>query len=254
MKYILKKQAKKIYFTCFQKKKKMSNGIVLTYLHQRKVKNDQLVVVFSSLTKKNPYAYNYVQTLKGVACHRLFILDNFGSKKRGVFYLGENGSMDVRDAVEELIRQIIKKNKIKTVIFTGTSKGGFAALYMGIRMDVQSIIVGSPIVSIKSFLEGVSNEKQLFKAMSQSKKDLYSYDFLLLDLIATKSFSGKIYLQYSSREEINEFHTLILINQLNKYKYNLETNEQTYSKHEDVRLFFPDFLRHIIMTSIGIKI
>ncbi|AQY51337.1 hypothetical protein [Paenilisteria weihenstephanensis] len=243
MKKLLRSQMKKIYFTCFQKKKKMSNGIELTYLHYKKVKSDQLVVVFSAMTSgDNKYAYNYIRTLKEMSCNRLFILDNFGLEKRGVFYLGENGSMDVRDAVEELIQQIVKQDNIRKTIFSGSSKGAFAALYIGIRMSVQHIIIGSPIVQIKLYLEGIANENALFKTISQSQNNSNLYDELLLDTISEFDYAGKIYLQYSSNEETYQPHTQSLIKQLKQYNYEMELNEQAYLKHEDTRLFFPVFL------------
>ncbi|KGL41322.1 hypothetical protein BMT55_03390 [Listeria newyorkensis] len=243
MRKLLRAKVKDLYFTFAQRKKKMSNGIELTYLHQGRHSSKQLIVVFSSLTKERKYTFNYIRTLKNVPCQRLFILDNFGLDKRGVFYLGENGNMEVRDAVEELIRQIIRKNKIKNTAFSGSSKGAFAALYLGIRMGVQNIIVGSPIVHIRTFLEGIANEKSLFRVMSQSQNKLDMYDKLLINTIANYDYKGKVYLQYSLNEEIYKLHIQGLITQLKQHDYELVLDKQAYPMHEDARLFFPDFLK-----------
>lgn len=255
MKYVLKNKLKTIYFNFVQKKKKLSNGTELTYLHQGRKSSNQLIVTFSSLTTERKYAYNYIRTLNQVRCHRLFILDNFGLNKRGVFYLGENGSMDVRDAVEELIREVVRKKNIKKVIFSGSSKGAFAAMYMGIRMNVQTIIVGSPIVYVKTFLEGIENGEALFKAMSQSQNKESLYDELLINTITQYDYAGKIYLQYSLNEEIYNWHIHTLLQHLKKQNYELIVDEQTYQKHEDARLFFPEFLKEKLKICIkeGVK-
>lgn len=255
MKYVFRNRMKMIYFAFVQREKKMSNGTELTYLHQGKKTSNQLIVTFSSLTTERKYAFNYIRTLNQVPCQRLFILDNFGLDKRGVFYLGENGSMDVRDAVEELIREVVRKNNVKNVIFAGSSKGAFAALYMGIRMNVQTIIVGSPIVYIKTFLEGIENGKALFKAMSQSQNKESLYDELLLNAISHYDYTGKVYLQYSLKEEIYDPHIHTLLQKFNKQNYELIVEEQSYSLHEDARLFFPGFLKEKMKICIkeGVK-
>lgn len=246
MRNLLRAKVKGLYFTFAQRKKKMSNGVELTYLHQGRHSSNQLIVVFSSLTKERKYAFNYIRTLKKVPCQRLFILDNFGLDKRGVFYLGENGSMQVRDAVEELIRQIIRENKIGKTTFSGSSKGAFAALYLGIRMGVQNIIVGSPIVHIKAFLEEIANEKPLFKVMSQSQKKLDLYDVLLIKTISDYEYKGRVYLQYSLNEEIYKSNIQDLIEELKRHDYELVLDKQAYLMHEDTRLFFPAFLKEKI--------
>lgn len=51
-----------------------------------------LIVVFSSFPGKWRKArYNYVSTLSKTPANKLFILDNFGYRKKGSYYLGKTG-------------------------------------------------------------------------------------------------------------------------------------------------------------------
>ncbi|EUJ63946.1 hypothetical protein [Listeria fleischmannii] len=103
---------RKGYFCIKQKKQKMSNGVTLTFYMKESSRSEDLLVVFSALPVVGSSVYNYVRTLDDVDCNKLYILDNFGENKAGVFYLGEDGTMDVKEAVIELIEDIrkIKKN------------------------------------------------------------------------------------------------------------------------------------------------
>lgn len=241
MKKNLRRWMRKGYFCIKQKKQKMSNGVTLTFYMKESLRSEDLLVVFSALPVVGSSVYNYVRTLDDVDCNKLYILDNFGENKAGVFYLGEDGTMDVKDAVIELIEDIRKIKKIKQTIFSGTSKGGFAALYLGIELQVNRIIVGSPIVKIKLFLQETLEKRAVFKAMA-GENEKYNYNHLLLQSIEENHFDGEIYLQYSELEEIYKTQICELIQILGKKEYKLSKENGMYNEHLDTRIFFPKYL------------
>ncbi|SQC71708.1 Uncharacterised protein [Listeria fleischmannii subsp. fleischmannii] len=239
---------RKGYFYIKQKRQKMSNGITLTFYMKENTESEDLLVIYSALPVKGSSVYNYVRTLDDVNCNKLYILDDFGENRAGVFYLGENGTMDVRDAVKELITNIQKNKKIQHTFFSGTSKGGFAALYLGIDMQVDKIIVGSPIVKVKHFLQDTEEKRAVYRGIT-GEKEKYEYNHLLLQRIQEQQFDGEIYLQYSELEEIYENQIDELVETLEKNKYTLSKENGMYSKHLDTRFFFPMYLRKIFNTS-----
>ncbi|EMG26743.1 hypothetical protein [Listeria fleischmannii] len=117
MKKELRRWMRKGYFYIKQKRQKMSNGITLTFYMKENTESEDLLVIYSALPVKGSSVYNYVRTLDDVNCNKLYILDDFGENRAGVFYLGENGTMDVRDAVKELITNIQKKQKKFSIHF-----------------------------------------------------------------------------------------------------------------------------------------
>lgn len=64
-----------------------------------------------------------MNTLKTINANQLFILDDFGYKKQGSYYLGENGDWFLPNMIESLIKTIKAKNNIKQVVMIGSSKG-----------------------------------------------------------------------------------------------------------------------------------
>src|SRR5690606_31417746 len=95
-------------------------------------KSDKLLVVFSAMVGEGQSpVYNYVIKFNNIKCNKLYILDEYGYQKRGSYYLGENNNFFIDKAVTKLIDFISNEHGFnrKNIITTGTSKGGFAALY-----------------------------------------------------------------------------------------------------------------------------
>lgn len=102
-----------------------------------------LVIGFQACNDAGP-RYNYVKTLKSCKVNRLFIKDDLGPRHLGDYYLGENGTFSVENDVFELINNFISKLKPQSIVFIGSSKGGYAALNFGICFPSSNIIIASP--------------------------------------------------------------------------------------------------------------
>src|SRR5690606_37821366 len=93
------------------KREKVFNGErKIKYVFQKTFrKTNRLVIVFSAFSAKGkPPSYNYVRTLEGIGCNKLFILDDFGS--RVSYYLCENKDFSIERSVISLIEKIVKEN------------------------------------------------------------------------------------------------------------------------------------------------
>lgn len=123
----MKKMLKKIFYKMFimfnERTYKMKNGKKIKYLFFKK-KSNELIISFSGFSEKNEKPkYNYVKTLKSINKNQIYILDDFGYKQSGSYYLGEKGDYFLEEEIPKLINKIKNKYKIKKVYTIGTSKG-----------------------------------------------------------------------------------------------------------------------------------
>ena len=126
------------------------------YFEKAKLNNkNKLMIIFSAFSTDEA-KYNYISTLKTCDCNKLFILDDFGSK--GTYYLGLKGDFNIETSVMALISYIMSKNKIlfSNVISIGSSKGGSAAIYFGLKYNFGDVIAGAPQYKIGTYLSDLS--------------------------------------------------------------------------------------------------
>lgn len=114
-----------------------------------------LIVIFSAFANdKSPirHPYHHLRLLEGIPVHRLYIQDTYG--KNGVYYLCNDMDFGVADAVEALIRKVQRSlgcDDAHTIPF-GSSKGGSAALYFGLRLDLAHVFSAVPQFRIGTYL------------------------------------------------------------------------------------------------------
>ena len=117
--------------------------------------SEKLVVIFSGFNgpdAERQQSYNYIRSLINLNVNKLFILDNHGD--RGSYYVGNIDQGSVEMSVFELIEFQRRKLEItrKNVILCGSSKGGSAALYFGLKYGYGEVISGAPQIKISDYL------------------------------------------------------------------------------------------------------
>jgi accessory secretory protein Asp2 len=121
---------------------------------------DKLIVVFQAINRKP--GYNYIKTLSGIHAHRLYIKDDYGEdpNTRTSYYLGKHRSFDIAEKVQKLLITISSSLGIRPrdFILSGSSKGGFAALYHGYRFGAGHILPGGPQIFLGDFLNSLSKD------------------------------------------------------------------------------------------------
>lgn len=237
----------KIYIRMAQKRYKR-----LKYIYQRE-KSKTLVVSFSGFPGNTCAKYNYINTLKEVNAHRLFILDDFGYKKQGSYYLGEEGDWFVPEMVIELIKKIQSENKIEHVVMIGSSKGGTAALYFAIKMEADSCVIGAPQFYLGDYLNIDKHMDILKGIVGRIEKDsIQKLNSILPECISSASSKKpNVYIHYSPMEHTYREHIADLIHELKKYEYAVvEDSNYKYTEHRDVAKFFPLYLTKILKEEI----
>ena len=200
---------------------------------------DKLIIVFSAFSNDKP-KYNYINTLSTYDCNKLYILDNYGSK--GTYYLGLNGSLEIETAVMSLICKIISENniKFKNIISVGSSKGGSAALYYGMKYNFGNIIIGAPQYKIGTYLCDLSIKtyaEEIFGDRSIANR--IKYDNLIRLISNNKS---KIYLLTSDGD--NQYDRVLKSFEYVSEELNLDLtiDKCEIAHHNDIAKEFPNYL------------
>ncbi len=121
-------------------------------LYDPEVASGSLVVAFSPDHPVDvPPRYYFTRALMGLACPRLFVLDDQGPREplaRPCWYLGRNRVFDVADSILTLMEATARELGVprRRVITCGGSKGGWAALYFGARFGAGHVVAGEPQV------------------------------------------------------------------------------------------------------------
>ena len=171
----------------------------------------------------------------------------------GGYYLGEYPEFKFESATIELINHTIRSYGIKKCYFCGSSKGGWAALNIGLRFNESygaGIIVGAPQFYLGKYLRGDANRVTLegICGKEDSEKVIKVLDTYLKNTIVDNSKGKKqrIYIHYSTKEHTYEEHIVSLIDELKKFNYEIICEEKEYLNHNDVGIYFPQFLLKIL--------
>lgn len=209
-------------------------------------KSKDLLIVFTACTKVGQTArYNYIRTVEGYKCNKLFILDDFGFDNRGAYYLGKDKDFAIEKDVKILIEKIIKELNIRRSVFIGSSKGGYAALYFGLDFKNSSIITGAPQYKLGNYLNLPGHENILKYIMGDTEETSIDYLNLLMKrkLEEKKNNNNKIYLHYSINEENYVSDLEHLIKDVEYFNIELIKDEETYSGHAELTNYFPGFIK-----------
>ncbi|MGG7141917.1 accessory Sec system protein Asp2 [Clostridium nigeriense] len=231
----------KVIKKSFINEKIHNSNLGIRYYFKKAIFNnkDKLIIVFSAFSNDKP-KYNYINTLSTYDCNKLYILDNYGSK--GTYYLGLNGDLEIETAVMSLISKIVSENNInfKNIISIGSSKGGTAALYYGMKYNFGNIIVGSPQYKIGTYLCDLSIKTYADEIFGdRSIANRIKYDNLIRLICNNKS---KIYLLTSDGD--NQYDRV-----LKSFEYvseelnlNLKIDKCDIKNHNDIAKEFPKYL------------
>ena len=232
----------------------------LKYICETHPKSDSLIVVFSGCTGAGvPARYNYMRTLRDIPCNKLFILDDYGLDRRGGYYLGEYPDFHFEQATTALIRDTIKRTHVKHCYFAGSSKGGWAGLLFGIKLDLpveKHVIIGAPQYLLGQYLYHPANRITFDGICMQNNESdvVAALDHYLQNVIhagSTAANKPDVYLHYSDKEQTYQEHIAFLIEDLKQNGYQLIEDVADYEDHDEVSSFYPAFLLDSLKKSMS---
>lgn len=228
----------------------------LKYLLYKKTNSKKLLVVFQAINK-NP-TYNYVGLLRDENVHKLYIKDVYGKEKltKTSYYLNYNTSFDVENSVVRLVEKVLDEVglNMKDVIFAGSSKGGFAALYYAYKLGAGHVIAGGPQILLGNYLSKGHDEQTIGKNIFDSmfgeinETNISVANEILSDLLgltAHKNVDVNIHVGYWEphfKDHIEPFMRLAAENQIT----NITLHMNDYETHSGLATYFPPFFKRTV--------
>ena len=227
----------------------------LRYILQANRRSDTLIVCFSGFGNGGAAKYNYVNTLTALQVNKLFILDDFGYKKQGSYYLGENGEWFLPDMILSSIHQIQIEREIKHLVMVGSSKGGSAALYYAIKGEAEACIIGAPQYFLGDYLR-IDKHLPILEGIMGSISDdcIQKLNAVISDCVKSDTTNKpRVYIHYSPKEHTYPEHLVEMICDLKQCGYTVvEDADYDYIDHGEVAKHFPQYLLSVL-TKQGIE-
>jgi len=121
--------------------------------------SDKMLICFTTL---GPNIYERIRMFwnedESWDINYLFISDNNGEHKGGLYYLGNNENYYIEKQTMALIDHVCNQQNIKTMYTIGSSMGGYAAIYYGLKLKLDGVIAVVPQVN-KEIIEQLGWQK-----------------------------------------------------------------------------------------------
>lgn len=226
-----------------KEKKHYAWGTRVKYMFYFNETSDTLVVSFPGCSP-NSAKYNYMRTLLPFKCNKLFLLDDFGDNHQGCYLIEDN----TEKCVIELIESIVKKTKAKTIIFLGSSKGGYSALNFSFLIPNVTVVIGAPQYYLGKYLDTpgtLTNLKYIIgDEITAEKKD--RLDNRLRQQILNSRYKPKhVYIHYSEKEHTYPDHVKDMLTDLRKANIDITEDIKDYHEHEQLVEYYPAFLKSV---------
>ena len=154
-------------------------------------------------------------------------------------------------AVNALITHIIHEHDILQTIFCGSSKGGYAALNFGLEQSNSIIIAGAPQYYLGYYLSHRKSPELMNIVLGTdcTPSMIEELDTRIYKKIVgfRNKYQGKIYLHFSDQEHTYQEHIQHLLSDLNSNNFDYYEDRMSYLQHDDVAIYFPQYLKKILL-------
>lgn len=176
------------------------NGYEIQFiLKPRKKDINHLVVLFNGYRH---HGWDFGNAINFIKCNVLFIVDVFQGNQS--CYLGKEQNFCFAEIIPILIDKVLNKLCLSRYDCTllGVSKGGFAALYIGIKYNFSNIVSSVPVANLGDWMKDY-DMKIATHVMGNgfNNEIIEKYNMVLFDAIAQDvNINKKIYLFYSEND------------------------------------------------------
>lgn len=210
---------------------------------EEKLKN-HLIIVFSAFSTEYIYNFNYIETLKEFKTNKLFILDDFDAK--GSYYLGKDSNFSIESAVISLILNKCAEHNISmnNIITLGSSKGGYSALYFGVKYSFGNIITLAPSLFLGTFLKKHHPEMlEYILGGSTYADEMYLNNLIYKLFNNNEGYKPNIKIMVGTKDSRKESHIKPFINYLNSKEYPYDYDLIEGVDHSQLKYFAPEYFK-----------
>jgi hypothetical protein len=207
--------------------------------------SNKLVVVFSAISPKHTFNYNYLSTLSSYPVNQLYILDDFNDQ--GSYYLGKQRDHVIESSVVSLILHFASKLNItlNDITSIGSSKGGYSALYYGVKYSFGDVISLAPQTKLGNFLKDEYNNITEFISQGNDEGDIYYLNELLYRLVRENRESLPfIHLMVGTKDSHKDRHVLPFSEHLNQLNINHKLDIIEGVDHSELKFVAPDYIKN----------
>ncbi|MCG2622287.1 hypothetical protein LVY72_10195 [Arthrobacter sp. I2-34] len=213
-------------------------GDVVVQYKRRAARLDRrhLIVSFAGVGPLDKFEFDGPSTKESQAAW-LWLKDNFDGQH--AYYLCHRMDHAIEDAVIELIDAELARLELTRDECTllGVSKGGFAALYFGIKYGFRNIVASAPQIYVGTHTR--RHRRKIFARLSGNGGDQEQQllDALLPDAVEADDATDKnIYLFSSPNDQFHEAQIVPALPMFDKYKnFNyIETDSDLVNEHTEV--------------------
>ena len=216
--------------------KKTSDGVEYIWLRHH---SDTLIIVFSGIGNAR---FNYLRTLKDCKCDQLYIRDCWAG---GVsYYWYEKKSNHPETYTDNLIASILKEKRYNEIVTVGSSKGGTAAIYYGLKIKANLIYAGACQYKVGDYLsrhQFIEHPEQWNAVVGDDITDEWVniLDNKVSDVIKqNRGCPTKIKLLYSVKEHTYDDHIKPLLNQIEACGIQHEDQVEEFPEHSMIGDYF----------------
>lgn len=207
---------------------------------------ETLLIVFSGM---GDYRYNYMRSLQKSSYSQLFIRDCWAGNASYYWYEHQSNHPEV--FTQRLIDKIIKEGHYSRIITIGSSKGGTAAIYYGLKVKAYAIYCGACQYYVGDYLayhqiKNVPEQWQSVVGEDVSEEWIRILNHKLPDMIdAHRGCDTLIHLLYSTEEHTYLDHVTPMIAQLDACGIRHEDHIERFTSHSKVGDYFKTFLMKV---------
>ncbi len=229
------------------------NNHEIIYTLSRNTTSNVMIVVFSGCAKlyeNDKHPYNFQNVLSSFPANVLYIRDNIGN--RGVYYLAYKGDFSVSEGVCELIKKISSECNVSAnnIITLGSSKGGSAALHIGLKIKCGNIIASVPQTKIASYIQATAQDTYRDMVPKDDEENVFhKIDNYIINLLKS-NHDSTIYLLTSENDYQFKIHIAPILPILNRDKRHKVTINNSICDHGDAVNFNPDYVIMSLFESV----
>lgn len=234
------------------------NGHTVSYVLKANRKDiAHLVVVFNGYRH---HGWDFGNPINFLKCNILMIVDVF--KNQQSCYMGKDGNFEFNDVVACLIEKILERLGLtkQSCTLIGASKGGYAALYFGVKYNFPNIVSSAPFGYLGKWMKDY-NDSIAKHVMGQDfdNETIDFYNQLAFNIIRQDKYKDKnIYMFISEQDHFyQEYGQKELLLTLLNHQYSnfnlIYTKSDLAFQHNQVTAYFlQEILAIINLLSHGV--
>lgn len=226
----------------------------INYFFKKVDHSDKLLIVFSAMSPSYNSKFNYYTLLKDVESNILFIRDSIG--EYGNYYSTINKNYHYETEVISLIlnHQNMYSINNDNVVLLGSSKGGYAALYFGMKYGFKNVISGGPQFLVGDFVLEQANHNDVGKISSGGidSGDKRFLNHLMININPLLKDFSNYYICIGTKDHHLNNHVKPLLEYLNSMNItNINVKYVENARHSDLKYFFKEYIYLVLNKLFG---